>query len=77
MTDKIKHVHVCDHDLEHARRRCKTADAETVEDVAVALAAIRKVHLRFGPGTDAAELMASMLPVQMRRNLGRKLAKAA
>jgi hypothetical protein len=76
MADIVKAVTVREHDWELARRRSKIANAETVEAVAVTVAAMREVHRLLGPGTEAAELVASMLPIGMQRNLGRKLAKA-
>ncbi|TNF05894.1 MAG: hypothetical protein EP321_02050 [Sphingomonadales bacterium] len=65
------------HDLDLARRRNPKCDAEVIEAAATAFAAIRNLHMLCGPGTAAASAVASMLPVQMRRKLGRELLKAA
>jgi len=69
-------VQVRPEDLDLARRRNPNDDADTQEAVAVALAALRNVHGRFGPGIKAAMVVAAMLPAEMQKRLGHALIKA-
>jgi hypothetical protein len=69
-------VQVRNDDVELARRRNPKADADTHEALAVALAALRNVHIKSRDGLEAVKMIARMLPVEMQKKLPRELAKA-
>lgn len=69
-------VQVRSDDVDHARRRHPSAHADTHEALAVALAALRNVHIQSRDGLEAVKMVARMLPIEMQKKLRRELAQA-